>query len=222
MSTDAAKERAGRRIPLWVKLAYTAFLAVMVPVYWVNYSPANFLWFCDVALALALVAIWTEKPLPAGMAAIGIVLPQMLWIFDFFDRMLTGSHHLVDLSEYMFNPKYTLFLRGLSLFHGWLPLLLLWLLARLGYDRRAILWQPLLCAAVLLISFFVVTEPGHPAENLNKVLGPTDGRVITSMPRWAWLCVLMLLHPLLIHLPSHLLFRRLFAEPNSGQAGLSP
>lgn len=219
MSTDAELDRTPSRIPLWLKLAYTAFLAVMVPVYWKNYTAANFLWFCDIALALACIAIWTEWSLPASMAAIGIVLPQILWIVDFFDCMLTGRHHTVDLTGYMFNDKYSLFLRGLSLFHGWLPLLLLWLIARLGYDRRAIRWQPLLAAVVLLASFFVVTEPGHPAENLNKVLGPNDGEVITSMPRWVWLCVLMLLHPLLIHLPTHLVFRKLFPTPASSPAG---
>jgi hypothetical protein len=215
MSIDAALNRPAGPIPLWVKLAYTAFLAVMVPVYWKNYTAVNFLWFCDVALALALVSMWTEKSLPASMAAIGIVLPQMLWIFDFFDRMLTGGHHLVDLSEYMFDEQLPLFLRGLSLFHGWLPLLLLWLVARLGYDRRAIRWQPLLSAAVLTVSFFLITAPGHPAGNLNKVLGPSDSEIITSMPRWAWLCVLIVLHPLLIHLPSHVVFRRMFRTPEA-------
>jgi hypothetical protein len=218
MSTDAEIGQTRGRIPLWLKLAYTAFLAVMVPVYWKNYTPVNFLWFCDIALALAFIAIWTERSLPAGMAAIGITLPQLLWIIDFFDFMFTGRHHVIDLTGYMFNDNHSLFLRGLSSFHGWLPLLLLWLVARLGYDRRAIRWQPLLTAVVLLASFFIITEPGHPAENLNKVLGPNDGEVITSMPRWAWLGLLMLLHPLLIHLPTHLVFRKLFHTPASSPA----
>jgi hypothetical protein len=34
---------AEARIPLWLKLAYTAFMAVLVPVYWWNYGPTNFL-----------------------------------------------------------------------------------------------------------------------------------------------------------------------------------
>ena len=38
---------AARRIPLWLKLAYTAFMAVLVPVYLRNYGPTNFLYFCD-------------------------------------------------------------------------------------------------------------------------------------------------------------------------------
>ena len=38
------------RVPLGLKLAYTAFMAVLVPVYWRYYGPTNFLYFCDVAL----------------------------------------------------------------------------------------------------------------------------------------------------------------------------
>jgi hypothetical protein len=38
-----------RQIPLWIKLAYSAFLAVMVPTYWHDYGPTNFLYFCDAA-----------------------------------------------------------------------------------------------------------------------------------------------------------------------------
>ena len=52
-----------RRIPLWLKLAYTVFMAVLVPVYLRNYGPTNFLYFCDVALIITLVGIWIESPL---------------------------------------------------------------------------------------------------------------------------------------------------------------
>ena len=50
-------------IPLWLKIAFTAFMFVLVPVYWANYGPTNFLYFCDVALFLVLAGIWTENPL---------------------------------------------------------------------------------------------------------------------------------------------------------------
>jgi hypothetical protein len=45
------------RLPLWTKLAYTAFVAVLVPHYWQAYGPTNFLYFCDIALLLAVVAM---------------------------------------------------------------------------------------------------------------------------------------------------------------------
>src|SRR6185369_5342422 len=39
-----------RRLPLWVKLGYTAFMVVLVPCYWHLYGPTNFLYFCDLSL----------------------------------------------------------------------------------------------------------------------------------------------------------------------------
>ena len=56
-----ALPRAGNRVPLWLKLAYTTFMALLVPVYWHYYGPTNFLYFCDVALLITLVGIWIEK-----------------------------------------------------------------------------------------------------------------------------------------------------------------
>ena len=43
------------KIPLAAKVAGSAFLAVLVPVYWHIYGPTNFLWFCDAALQLGAV-----------------------------------------------------------------------------------------------------------------------------------------------------------------------
>ncbi|MBA3486512.1 MAG: hypothetical protein H0T88_04875 [Lysobacter sp.] len=45
-------------IPLELKLAYTALVAVIVVVYWFKYGPANFLWGSDIALLLAVLALW--------------------------------------------------------------------------------------------------------------------------------------------------------------------
>lgn len=42
-STTTATISARQRIPWPVKLGYTAFMAVLVPVYWANYGPTNFL-----------------------------------------------------------------------------------------------------------------------------------------------------------------------------------
>jgi hypothetical protein len=70
-------------VPLPLKVAYTAFMAVLIPVYWHYYGPTNFLYFCDVALILTLIAIWPENALLISMCAIGIVVPQALWVADF-------------------------------------------------------------------------------------------------------------------------------------------
>ena len=69
---------SSRPIPLALKLALTAFLCVQVPFYWSAYGPTNFLYFCDIALFLTVASVLTEKRLPASMAAVGILLPQLL------------------------------------------------------------------------------------------------------------------------------------------------
>src|SRR4051812_29022061 len=115
----------GHRIPITVKSLYTAFVAVLVPYYWTTYGPWNFLFFCDVALLLSLAAIWLESPLLASVVAVGITLPQFLWVFDFVTQ-----GRVVGMTSYMFDPTISLFARGLSLFHGWLPFLALWMVSR--------------------------------------------------------------------------------------------
>src|SRR5687768_13981955 len=87
----AAGPRGGRRVPLGVKVVYTAFVGVLVPHYWAVYGPTNFLYFCDVALFLALAALWTESRLLASMPTVGILLPQALWCVDFLGGAV-GRH----------------------------------------------------------------------------------------------------------------------------------
>ena len=108
-----------RPIPVPVKLAYTAFMAVLIPVYWYFYGPTNFLYFCDLALILTLIGVWIDSPLLVSMCAVGIIFPQLLWCLDFAGNFLGAP--ITGMTNYMFSSS-PLFLRGLSLFHGWLPL----------------------------------------------------------------------------------------------------
>src|SRR6266404_5875747 len=127
-------------LPLWLKLAYTAFVAVVVPVYWYHYGPTNFLYFCDVALIVTVPALWLESSLVLSACLLGIFLVQMVWVADFLSRLagvpVTGA---TGMTDYMFHAGKPLYLRAVSFFHLWLPFFLLGLIWRLGYDRRA-LW----------------------------------------------------------------------------------
>ena len=87
MSTQTL-DATSSRLPLWLKLVYTAFMAVLIPVYWANYGPTNFLYFCDTALLITLVAVWVESPLLASMCAVGIIAPQTLWVIDFLSNIV--------------------------------------------------------------------------------------------------------------------------------------
>lgn len=209
-----SKGLRGERIPLWLKIAYTVFVAVLVPYYLRQYGPLNFLWFCDVALLMTLAALWLESPLLASMSAVGIALPQILWAVDFVVRLLTGQH-IVDLTEYMFDADKPLFVRGLSLFHGWLPFLLLWMVWRLGYERRALAWQIAVCWLDLLLCYLLVGDPSGPAGNVNKVFGPSDSAP-AAQANPGWVAVLMVAYPGCLYVPTHFLLRWLM-PPATGQ-----
>ena len=204
-------------IPLWVKLLYTLFVLVLVPNYLLAYGPTNFLYFCDVALLLTVATVWSESALLASAAAVGIVLPQCLWIVDFLSS--TVGLPITGMTAYMFNADLPLFARFLSFFHFWLPLFLLWLVSRLGYDRRAPgLWTPL-ALALVLISYFFLPPPPPPADNpglpvnVNYVFGVSDEHAQQWMPPVVWLLCLMAVLPLAIFWPTHLLFKRIFRLP---------
>ncbi len=198
-----------RRLPLAVKVGFTAFMAVLVPVYWANYGPTNFLYFCDVALFLTLAAVWTESALLASMAAVGIVLPQLVWVVDFAAGL--AGVKLLGMTAYMFDAKRSLFLRGLSLFHGWLPFLLLFLVKRLGYDKRALPAWWALAWALLVFCYAAMPGPMPNATipvNINYVHGMSDDAAQTWMPPLAWLATLMVGLPALLYWPTHVALKR--------------
>ena len=62
------------QIPLWLKIGYTALVAVIVPIYWLKYGAANFLWFSDIAFILLVPALWWESGLIASMMALSVLL----------------------------------------------------------------------------------------------------------------------------------------------------
>jgi hypothetical protein len=197
--------------PPWLKVVYSAFMAVLVPVYWHYYGPTNFLYFCDVALLLTLVGIWIESPLLVSMCAVGILMPQTVWVVDFLAGMFGVS--LTDMTGYMFEAHRSLFLRGLSLFHGWLPVLLIFLVWRFGYDRRALVAWTLLAWVLMLICFFLMPpprpDPGLQPVNINYVWGMSDNVAQTWVSPWVWFLGLIVGLPLVLFAPVHFLLMRI-------------
>ncbi|RYD17711.1 MAG: hypothetical protein EOP88_25150 [Verrucomicrobiaceae bacterium] len=206
------------RIPLWLKIAYTGFLAVMIPVYWINYGPTNFLYFCDVALLLTLVGIWKEDALLVSLPAVGILLPQVLWCADFLIELFGG--HLTGMTGYMFDENRSLSLRGLSLFHGWLPFLLLYLVWKLGYDKRSLLGWSIICVALCLTAYFLMPPAGAELadpklpRNINYVFGMDDAKPQSWMPPLAYLGTWIAALTGIVFIPTHFLLKKLFKQPS--------
>jgi hypothetical protein len=170
------------RIPLWLKIACTAYVCVLVPTYAVEYPVSNFLWFCNVALLMTTVALWLENRLMLSMALLAVALPEVGWNLDFFAQLLFDQQVTGD-TAYMFMGELSLFVRGLSLYHIWLPIVLLAVVWRLGYDRRAWWAQSALTFTLLAVSY----ATGDVVRNVNFVFG------LNGPQQWAhpWLYVFL-------------------------------
>jgi hypothetical protein len=185
----------------------TAFTAVLVPVYWREYGPQNFLWFSDLALFGIVIGLWTRHPLLPSMTAVGVLLVELLWVADFLWLLATGSS-AAGLTEYMRREDIPMFVRALSLFHLVIPPALLLMLRRWGYDRRGWLAQTALAWIVLPLTFGLT----NPEYNINFVFGPGKDPQ-DAIPPLAYLGVMMVGLPLLLYGPTHLVLRRLFTPP---------
>jgi hypothetical protein len=197
---------------LAIKLLYTAFMAVLIPVYLYRYGPTNFLYFCDLALLFTLAGLWLENPLLISMCAVGLLVPQTLWVVDFFVRLL--GLPASGLTDYMFDSSRSLFLRGLSLFHGWLPFLLVYLVWEMGYDSRAFIAWTMVSSIVLPICYFLMPpaqpDPGLTPVNINLVWGFDDRKPQSWMSPHAWFALLFFGLPLAVYWPTHLLLQHSF------------
>lgn len=216
------KTHPSSAIPLWLKVSYTAFMAVLIPVYWYHYGPTNFLYFCDIALLLTLVGVWLEKPLLISLPAVGILMPQALWCVDFVVQ-LTGNK-MTGMTAYMFDETKPLFLRCLSLFHGWLPFLLLYLVFKLGYDRRALKGWTVFASALCLVAFFFLPKTGETLpdpnlpRNVNYVFGMDDARPQTWMSAELYLVTWIALLIILVFIPTHFLLKKICPTPAQAAA----
>jgi hypothetical protein len=126
-----------------------AWLAVYVPAYAIAYGFANFLFLCNLGVFLAVAGLWSGSALLVSSQAVGILAVSLVWTLDLASRLLTGEHWIGG-TEYMWDPKWPLFTRLLSLYHVAVPVVLLYALWRLGYDRRAYALQSAIAIAGVL------------------------------------------------------------------------
>lgn len=120
------------------------------------------------------------------------------------------------MTDYMFDASIPLFARCLSLFHGWLPLLLLRIVYRYGYDRRSFLAWTALAWGLMLVSYFFLPPPPAPRDNPNLpvnvdyVFGPSNEQPQSWMSPGLYFTLFMIGYPVVLCLPTHLLLRKVF------------
>ncbi len=194
-----AEEDAKPRIPLWLKLIWTAWIAVWIPAYWRQYGAQNFLFFCDIGNLLITAALWLESPLIFSWQAVGLLAFQTLYAIDLIGAFLF-LRHAFGGTEYMFDPRIPLLVRLLGLYHLVVPPLLLWAVYRLGYDTRALKWQTLTIWILVPINFW-----WRPQFNVNWARGL--GHEQHVMPALLYLAGYLVVVPLGVYCPTHLFLK---------------
>jgi hypothetical protein len=183
----------------WVAAAW---LVVWAPAYASVWGFANFLHLCDVAVILTCAGLWSGSPLLLSSQALFSIGADLLWDVDVCSRIVSGRH-LFGGTEYMWQPEFPLLVRLLSLFHVVWPLLLLWSLQRVGYDRRGLPLQAMVTLAALIAS-----RAFGPALNLNYAFhDPLWGRQFGPAP--LHLLVIFAATAALLYVPTHVLLSKL-------------
>ena len=188
---------AGMRVPLWLKVGWSVWLLVWVPVYWHQYGSQNFLYFCDLGNFFIAAALWGESPLLFSWQACGLLFFQSLYALDLMGAVLS-HRHIIGGTEYVLDSHLPLFVRLLALFHLLVPALLLWAIWRLGYDGRGWKFQTLTAWIVIPISYF-----WRPQFDVNWARG-LFGREQHGVPGMVYLAAYLVLVPLLVYWPTHL------------------
>ncbi|HZE26052.1 MAG TPA: hypothetical protein VE083_01640 [Terriglobales bacterium] len=185
------------RVPLWLKIGWTLWVVCWAPVYWTRYGAQNLLFFCDLGNFLLAIALWCESSLIVSWQASGLLLFQTLYTVDLAGALVTGRH-VIGGTEYMFDPALPPFVRLLGLFHLVTPLLLLWAIWRLGYDKRGWKVQTLACWILVPINYF-----WRPEHDVNWARGPFF-REQHVMPGLLYLVGYLVVVPLVVYYPTHL------------------
>ena len=214
-ATDDRESRSqSAAFPLWLRLAVAAWVAAWIPIYTVYYGWTDFLHVSDIAIALTAIGLWTSSPVLLSSQAISTLLGETIWTIDVAWGQISG-HILIPGVEYMWETKYPLWLRLMSFYHVVLPVLLVWAVARVGYDRRGLKLQVGIAAAALVAGRLW----GGQKNNINFAFrDPFFGLSWGPAPVHL---VAMLIGAILIgYLPTHWLLTKLFTRPrtSAGQA----
>jgi len=198
-------------IPEWARWAALIWLVVWLPTYSYIWSPTTFLFLCDVGLVLACVGIIMQNALLMSSQAVSSLVVGLAWLIDISWTLIFGKH-LIGGTEYFFDSHYPLIVRLMSIYHVALPLILLLLLRRTGYDPRAFRLQSAIAVACLIAARII-----SPAQNINYDLADPFFRR-TWGPAPVHFLVILAFLIFAIYLPTHLVLLQIFRRPQSVRA----
>src|SRR5208282_5134551 len=187
----------------WFSLLW---MVVWLPAYFRVWGWANLLHLCDVAVILSFVGIWLANPLLLSSQAVSLLAAGFFWILDVGWRLTTGRF-LLGGTDYMWDSRYPLWVRLLSTFHVGLPLVLLYALRKVGYDKRALGLQAAIAAVLLIAGRFLSAD-----ANMNYAYrDPVFHRAWGPGPVHLAFTLIVLI--VVIYWPTHLLLSWIFQSP---------
>lgn len=198
--TAAGKQRSSNNFTIlrWFALAW---VLVWAPAYWHVWGWRNFFHFCDAAVFLACIGLWTRSPLLISSQAVNTLIASAAWLFEAGWRF-TAGRGLFGGTDYLWDSNVALWIRLLTFFHVLVPFAMIYGITKVGYDRRGFALQCVI-AAVLLIA----GRPMGAQENMNFAFAdPVFHRAMGPAP--VHLIVILAGTILLTYLPAHLLFVR--------------
>ncbi len=193
---------SGRRLPRWLPVVFTLWVAFWATAYARTLGPQNFFWLCNLASFLILLGLWLNSRWLLSMQWLAVALIGLLWGVDVGVAAATGWHPFGG-TAYMFDPDFPELIRWLSFYHLLLPLVAGFAVWRLGYDRRALPAQSILTALMVGLSFWLT----DPERNINWVHAPFGMGQAPLEPVF-YLPLLTLGWILLVLWPVHWLSRR--------------
>src|ERR1700746_2778972 len=143
-----------------LKILFTIFLIILIPIYTKTYGFSNFLWLSDIGLFLTFFALWFKSSLLISMAAVGILPVEIIWCIDFFLHIITKRSYF-EITNYMFDKNISIWIRSLSLFHIALPIILINYLIEWRYDYRAFYLQTCLVWLIFLLTYFLSPDKSN-------------------------------------------------------------
>lgn len=187
----------------WIGIVW---LLVYLPTYQMAYGARNFLFLCNIGVILTAVGVIARNRLLLSSQAVAAPVIALAWALDVGWKLATGDF-LYGATAYMWDSAFPLFARLLSLYHlGW-PLLLWWVLRRIGYDPRG--WP--LQAAIAAFAMIAGRWLAPAAENINFAwTDPFWGRQLGPTPVHLLVCWGVL--TLVAYGATHALLRRAFAR----------
>jgi hypothetical protein len=197
----AESRRVNFPVLRWLALLW---LAVWIPAYGREWGWQNFLHLCDIAVFLSCLGFIFGNRLLISSQALATVVAGLFWSLDAAWRLFS-HHNLMGGTEYMWDSAHPLWVRLLSLFHIGLPILLIVLCARIGYDRRALVLQSGITFCVMAISRWM-----GPTENLNfTFLDPVFHRALGPAP--IHFAIIFAGAVLAFYLPAHMFLKWKFS-----------